>query len=77
MFSLKDTLHVTPVVRFNQFSAYGIKFTVILRAQAVSDRFVLQHEFIKRLQQRFTKEGTTIAVAPWTMKPNSRDHPCH
>ena len=68
MLNLNDTLRVTPVVRFNQFSAYGIKFTVILRAQAVSDRFVLQHEFIKRLQQRFAKEGITIAVAPWPTK---------
>ena len=57
-----------PLVRFNQFGDFGIKFNVILRAQTVGDQFVLQHEFIKRLQKRFAEEEIQLAVLTWPTK---------
>jgi small-conductance mechanosensitive channel len=57
-----------PVIRFREFADFGIKYNVVLRAQAVSDQFALQHEFIKRLHKRFAEEGIALAVVPWHVK---------
>ncbi len=46
-----------PLVRFNEFGASGINFTVGLRAREYTDQFALKHEFIKALHKRFKEEG--------------------
>ncbi|MBI4373890.1 MAG: mechanosensitive ion channel family protein [Deltaproteobacteria bacterium] len=50
----------TPMVRFHTFADSSINFTVVLRAREYTDQFLLKHEFIKRLHQRYRKEGIVI-----------------
>ncbi|HOK22490.1 MAG TPA: mechanosensitive ion channel family protein [Candidatus Hydrothermia bacterium] len=49
-----------PLIRFHTFSEYSIKFSVILRAKQYTDNFLLKHEFIKRLHERYKEEGIVI-----------------
>ncbi len=49
-----------PTVRFHSFGESSIDFTVILWAKEFSEQFILRHEFIKRLHQRFSEEGIEI-----------------
>ncbi len=49
-----------PSIRYHTFSDSGINFTVILKAQEFIGSHLLKHEFIKRLQKRFRKEGIVI-----------------
>jgi len=61
----KDVLKTTPggvasfepVVRFHTFGESSIDCTVVLRAREFTDQAVLKHEFVKRLHQRYAKEG--------------------
>jgi small-conductance mechanosensitive channel len=49
-----------PAVRFHTFGDSSIELNVILRARAVTDRFPLVHEFVKRIKTRFDGEGIQI-----------------
>ncbi|PWB68104.1 mechanosensitive ion channel protein MscS [candidate division GN15 bacterium] len=49
-----------PVVRFTEFGDYAIKFNVILRSRQFGDQFLLKHEFIRRIHERYCKEGIVI-----------------
>lgn len=49
-----------PVVRYDKLSDYGINFNVVLRASDFSSSALVKHDFIKRLQKRFAKEGIVI-----------------
>jgi small-conductance mechanosensitive channel len=49
-----------PLIRFHTFGDFSINFTVILRAREFNYRSVLIHEFIKRLHERYKKEGIEI-----------------
>ncbi len=49
-----------PIVRFNKFSDYFINLSVILRVKEFTDQYLIKHEFIKRLHQRFKKDGIEI-----------------
>jgi small-conductance mechanosensitive channel len=49
-----------PLVRYNTFGDSSINFTVILRAKEFVDQYLIKHEFIKRLQERYAKEGIII-----------------
>ncbi len=49
-----------PFLRFNGFGKPGIAFTVVMRGREIVDQHLLQHEFIKRLQQRFRTEGIQL-----------------
>ncbi|GAA3377951.1 mechanosensitive ion channel family protein [Streptomyces sannanensis] len=51
-----------PAVRFHTFGDFSINFTVILRAGEFSDQYVVKHEFIRRLHQRYRAEGIEIPV---------------
>jgi small-conductance mechanosensitive channel len=46
-----------PVVRFHTFGESSIDCTVILRAREFTDQYLLKHEFVKRLHQKYAKEG--------------------
>lgn len=50
----------TPLVRFNTFSEYSIRVSVILKAQSYADQFIVKHEFIKRLRVRYKAEDIAI-----------------
>lgn len=50
----------TPFIRYHTFGDSGIDFSVIMRGKGFVDQFVIKHEFIKRIHQRFEKEGVVI-----------------
>ena len=50
----------SPLVRFHTFGDNGIGFTVVLRGKHVTDQYLLKHEFVKRLHQRYADENITI-----------------
>lgn len=49
-----------PFIRYHTFGDFSIDFTVILRAKEFVDQYLIKHEFIKRLHQRYKKEGIVI-----------------
>lgn len=49
-----------PLVRFHTFGDNGIGFTVVLRGKHFTDQYLLKHEFVKRLHQRYAEEDITI-----------------
>lgn len=49
-----------PTIRFNRFGDFSIQFNVYLRAKEFADQYIIRHEFIKRLQQRYRAEGIDI-----------------
>jgi len=68
-----------PFIRYHTFSQSSIDFSVILRAREFTDNFLIKHEFIKKLQARYRKEGIVFPFAiptvhfqpPPEEKPNS------
>ena len=49
-----------PFIRYHTFADSSINFTVILRAGEFVDQYLIKHEFIKRLHERYQKEGIVI-----------------
>jgi small-conductance mechanosensitive channel len=49
-----------PFIRYHTFSDFSINFTVILRAREYVDKYLITHEFIKRLHRRYQLEGIEI-----------------
>jgi small-conductance mechanosensitive channel len=49
-----------PFIRYHTFADFSINFTVILRAKEFVDNYLIKHEFIKKLHERFAKEGIII-----------------
>lgn len=49
-----------PSIRYHTFGDYSIKFTVVLRVKEFTDQHIIKHEFIKRLHERYKKEGIEI-----------------
>jgi len=53
-------LQFEPFIRYHTFGEVGVQFTVILRGKTFVDQYLIKHEFIKRLHQRYAKEGILI-----------------
>lgn len=49
-----------PFIRYHTFDASSINFTVILRAKTFVDQYLVRHEFIKALHERYRQEGIVI-----------------
>jgi small-conductance mechanosensitive channel len=49
-----------PFIRYHTFSDFSINFTVILRAKEYVNKYLITHEFIKRLHRRYQLEGIEI-----------------
>ncbi len=49
-----------PFIRYGTFGDFSINFTVILRAKEFVDQYLIKHEFVKRLHQRYADEGIII-----------------
>jgi small-conductance mechanosensitive channel len=49
-----------PLIRFHTFGDNGIEFNVVLRGKHYTDQYLLKHEFVKLLHQRYAAEGITI-----------------
>ena len=56
-----------PFIRYHTFGDSSINFTVILRAKEFVDQYLIKHEFISRLQERYRQEGITIPFPIRTM----------
>jgi small-conductance mechanosensitive channel len=49
-----------PLIRYHTFGDSSINFTVVLRGRQYMAQHIMKHEFIKRLKERYDKEGITI-----------------
>jgi small-conductance mechanosensitive channel len=49
-----------PFIRYHTFSDFSVNFTVILRAKEYMNKYLITHEFIKRLHRRYQMEGIEI-----------------
>lgn len=49
-----------PFIRFNAFADSSVNLTVILRVATFADRYLVIHEFVKRLHRRYAEEGIQI-----------------
>jgi small-conductance mechanosensitive channel len=49
-----------PFIRYHTFAESSIDFNVIMRAKDWAAMALVKHEFIKRLQKRYAKEGISI-----------------
>lgn len=49
-----------PFIRYHTFDSSSINFTVILRAREFVDQYLIKHEFVKALHERYKKEGIVI-----------------
>lgn len=49
-----------PAVRYHTLADSSINFSVSMQAQEFSDQFLIKHEFIKRLVERYRQEGIII-----------------
>jgi small-conductance mechanosensitive channel len=49
-----------PFIRYHTFGESSINFTVILRAREFVDQYLITHEFVKRLHERFEREQIVI-----------------
>jgi small-conductance mechanosensitive channel len=56
-----------PLVRYNTFADSNINFKVILRAEEYVAKYIITHEFIKRLHKAFKKEKIQIAYPTRTI----------
>jgi len=50
-----------PFIRYNEFGDSNINFSIILRVERFVDRYLVVHEFIKKLMARYNKEGIEIS----------------
>ena len=49
-----------PLLRYHTFGDYAVQFSVVLRTRETTERFLLVHEFIKRIHERYTREGIVV-----------------
>ncbi|HVL49885.1 MAG TPA: mechanosensitive ion channel family protein [Actinomycetota bacterium] len=49
-----------PIVRFHTFDEFSINFNVILRVKEHTDQYLVRHEFVKRLHDRYRDVGIEI-----------------
>lgn len=49
-----------PFIRYGSFGDFSIDLTVILRAKEFVDQYLIKHEFIKRLHERYRDEDIVV-----------------
>ncbi len=57
----------SPSIRYSRFGDSAIYFSVNLRASAFVDQYLIRHEFIKRLKERYDREGIVIPFPTQTI----------
>ena len=62
-----------PLIRYGALAETGVSFNVILRVKAVTDQYLVRHEFIKQLLARYQEEGIKIPARMVTLQ--STDSP--
>jgi len=63
-----------PFIRYHTFDDSSINFTVILRAREFVDQYMLKHEFVKRLHERYRQEDIEIPFPIRTVYLNQPSH---
>lgn len=61
-----------PFIRYHTFDAYSINFTVIVRVQRYVDQYIVKHEFVKLLHERYRKENIEIPFPITTVMMNQK-----
>lgn len=56
-----------PFTRYKEFADSSINFSVIMRASQFTDKFIMRHEFVKRLHARYRAEGISIPYPQRTL----------
>jgi len=49
-----------PFLRYHTLADSSINFSVIMQGKEFPDQFLIKHDFVKRIHERFTKEGIVI-----------------
>ncbi|MDD4179756.1 MAG: mechanosensitive ion channel family protein, partial [Candidatus Margulisbacteria bacterium] len=49
-----------PFIRYHTFADFSINFTVILKVNEFTDQYLVKHEFVKALHERYKREGIQI-----------------
>jgi small-conductance mechanosensitive channel len=62
-----------PFIRFNTFGESSIDLTVILRVRTFVDRYLVIHEFVKRLQRSYDRAGIEIPFPQRVVHLPTRD----
>jgi small-conductance mechanosensitive channel len=62
-----------PLIRFNEFADSSINFTVIMRGQEFVSQYLLKHEFIKNLHERYKQENIEIPFPMRTVIMQNKD----
>lgn len=57
-----------PFIRYHTFADSSVNFSVILRAHEFVDNYLIKHEFIKLLHERYRAEGITIPFPQRTVE---------
>lgn len=71
-----------PFIRYVSFAPSSITFNVILRVKSITDQYLIQHAFIKRLHLRYRQEGIVIPFPTSTVNlqqtiPAEKSSPNH
>jgi small-conductance mechanosensitive channel len=64
-----------PSIRYHKFGEWGVHFTVTLRAKQFTDQELIKHEFIKRLHERYGREGIEVPFPASVTYANSEQRP--
>lgn len=66
-----------PYVRFHTFDDFSINFTAVMSAGEYFDQYIVKHEFVKRLHERYRIEGIVIPFPIRTvyMDQHAAHHP--
>lgn len=63
-----------PFIRYHTFADFSINFTVIMRGKEFVDQHLIRHEFVKRLHERYSREGIEIPFPIRTIHMKSGEH---
>ena len=63
----------TPSVRYHTFGESSIDLMVNLRGATFADQYLIKHEFIKRIHERFSKEGIVIPYPIRTLRCEQKE----
>ncbi|MEX0790485.1 MAG: mechanosensitive ion channel family protein [Actinomycetota bacterium] len=61
-----------PVIRYHTFDDSSINFNVILRVKEHTDQYLVQHEFVKRVHDRYRQTGIVIPFPIHTVIAQNR-----
>jgi small-conductance mechanosensitive channel len=64
-----------PFIRYHTFDDFSINFTVILRVKEYVDKYLVTHEFVKRLHKRYKQEGIEIPFPIRTLEFKGKPQP--